>query len=153
MLNLIFQRKKANGKMVISDSRQFFNTNKKAEWFQESYVQKIMEYVDGSKLIDGFCLKDRNGMTVPPEYLSTGAKTAILVWEYPDIIFNMTQCGDNAFQCVAEICRHSDRTELTYRYLPLWAMEGVEIQKDGIAITKELYNEKIDDWLEEIYND
>ncbi len=47
----------------------------------------------------------------------------------------------------------SDRAELTYRYLPLWAMEGVEIQKDGIAITKELYNEKIDDWLEEIYND
>lgn len=152
MLNLIFQRAKTD-KNVIVDSRGFFSINKKIEWFQDPVVKNIMKYVDKIVVKDGFCLENELGMVIPPEYLSTGCKTAILVWEYPDTVFNMTQCGNNAFKCVSDICKYYDRTELTYRFLPFRYLESLQLQKDGIPITLDEYEECVDDWIEEMYND
>lgn len=152
MLNLIFQKAKTD-KTVIVDSRRFFFANKKEEWFQDKVVQNIMWYVDNAKLVEGFCIRDRLGKIVPPEYLSTGCKTAILVWLYPEKVFNMTQCGNNAFKCVSDICVKYDRTELTYRFLPLRFLKNLKLQKDGVDITLDEYDELVDDWLEEIMND
>lgn len=69
------------------------------------------------------------------------------------MVFNMTQCGNNAFKCVSSICKHYDRTELTYRFLPFRYLEPLQLQKDGMPITLEEYEENVDDWLEEMYND
>lgn len=152
MLNLIFQKAKTN-LHFIPDCRLFFSNNKQEEWFKDPFVQEIIKEVDSAELIDGFCIRDRLGKTVPPEYLSSGSKVAILIWKYPDKVFNLTQCGNNAFKFVVDLCRKYDRTELTYRYLPTHLMEGLPLQKDGVDITLEEYDDLVDEWLEEIMND
>lgn len=78
LLNLIFQRAKTD-KNVIVDSRGFFSINKQLEWFQDPVVRNIMQYVDRTSVKEEFCLVNQLGMVIPPEYLSTGCKTAILV--------------------------------------------------------------------------
>ena len=152
MLNLIFQKRKTTMPVYV-DSRTFFSINKKETWFTNKVVQIIMDYVDGTKLVEGFVLKDRLGRIIPPEYLSTGSKTAILIWLYPEIVFNVTQCGDNAFKCVADFCQHCDRTVLTYRYLPERYLSRLDLQKDGTSFELDDYDDLVDGWLEEKYND
>ena len=95
MLNLIFQKRKTTMPVYV-DSRTFFSINKKEFWFTNKVVQIIMDYVDGTKLVDGFVLKDRLGRIIPPEYLSTGSKTAILIWLYPEVVFNVTHKNSNS---------------------------------------------------------
>jgi len=152
MLNLIFQKGKTSMPVYV-DSRNFFSMNKKEEWFTDRIVQTIMDYVDGTVLVSGFVLRDRMGRTIPPEYLSTGCKTAILIWKFPGLVFNVTQCGDNAFKCVADLCEYNDRTVLTYRYLPERYLKRLELQKDGISFSITDYDGLVDGWLEEKYND
>ena len=154
MLNLIYSKLKApNSTTVLTDSRYFFSKQKKAEWFKDPFVQRLMEYVDGTTLVDGFVLKNGKGEIIPPEYLPTGTKTAILVYEFPNLIFNATQIGDNAFLFVSALCKKQDRTLLTYRYLPEFLLEGLELQKDGKPFKLEDYDNIVNDWLDEGYDD
>lgn len=101
-----------------------FQNHCKAEWFKDPFVQHLMKYVGGTTLVDGIVLKNAEGESIPPEYLSTGTKTAILVYEFPNMIFNATQMRDNAFLFVSALCKKQDRTVLTYRYLPEFLLEA-----------------------------
>lgn len=153
MLNLIFCKDKACGKKVIIDSRPYFRQFLKKEWFSDSVVQNIIKLVDNSECMGDYVIKNSAGELIPPEWLSTGVKTAILIWKFPDIIFNLTQCGNNALACVASICKVYERTELTYRYLPWVLLEDIEVRKDNILVDHDKYYENIDSWLEECLND
>ena len=157
MLNLIFQRAKAyNPKDVYFDSRMFFELNKKQEWFEDPFVQRIMKEVDHVTVIQGFVLQAANGNVIPPEYLCTGTKTAICMYEHPELIFNATQMGDNVFCYICELALTQDITVLTYRDLPYNLLKRLDVQKDykPVSFTDAgEYFEKFDEWLEEIYND
>lgn len=149
---MVFHSKAAKGK-VYPNCKHFFSKSKQESWFQDDVIKRIINHVDGATVVEGLVLRDRDGNIIPPEYLSTGCKTAILIWEYPDLVFNVTYCGNNAFACVADICKHYDRTILTYRYLPVELLKDVILQKDYCSISLEEYDDKVEEWLEEIYND
>ena len=154
MINLIFQKSKANGKMVVQDNRAFFRKYYDPKWFDDYVVQNIIYYVDRAEVIMDDILRGFNGKTIIPEQLSTGAKTAILVWKFPDVIFNMSQCGDNAFKCVMDICSDGDdRTEMTYRYLPEKQLRRTKVLKDGKDFDMDDYDDLVDEWLLESLND
>lgn len=157
MLNLIFQKAKAkDSKTVYFDSRMFFELHKKQEWFEDSFVQRIMKEVDHVNVIQGFVLQTKNGDIIPPEYLCTGTKTAICMYECPNLIFNATQMGDNVFCYICEYALDHDITVLTYRDLPYNLLKCLNIQKDYKPVSfvdAGEYFEKFDEWLEEIYND
>ena len=157
MLNLIFQTGKAKDKSkVCVDSRDFFSLHKKKEWFEDHFVRRIIREVDHAEVIRGFVLENDEGEAIPPEYLSTGAKTAICVYEFADMIFNATQMGDNAFKFVIELSRKRDITILVYRDLPYNGLRGISLYKDyekaEYADADEFY-ELMDEWLKEIMND
>lgn len=154
MLNLIYSKLKApSNTIVCTDCRYFFFKQKKTEWFKDPFVQYLMKYVDNTTLVDGFVLKNAKGESIPPEYLSTGTKTAILVYEFPNMIFNATQMRDNAFLFVSALCKKQDRAVLTYRYLPEFLLEGLELHKDGKPFRLEDYDDIVDSWLAEGYDD
>ena len=153
MLNIIFQKAKAKDQdKIIIDSRIFFSVNKKKEWFSDKFVQLIMEKVDRVKVIRDFVLEDEDGNAIPPEYLSTGAKTAICIYKFPDMIFNLTQMGDNALVYALAVSKVTDITALCYRFLPYNLLMKVGFNKDY-----EPYNlsdplefpEDMRQWLEE----
>lgn len=157
MLNLIFQKAKAKDpKTVRVDSRDFFSIEKKVEWFQDPFVQQIIREVDHAECEEGFVLRNEEGVAIPPEYLSTGAKTAICVYEFPDLIFNATQMGDNALNFVLQLSLERDITLLVYRVLPYDSFRDLDVYKDYKKVEFEDWLDfctKIDEWLEEIYND
>lgn len=157
MLNMIFQRAKAKDPdKVIVDSRAFFSLEKKEEWFRDPFVRRILNEVDHVECIDGFVLRNEEGIVMPPEYLSTGSKTAICTYEFPDLIFNATQMGDNAFKFILELSSTRDITVLVYRLLPYMAMRNLQLCKDYVPVhfTDDVdFYDKLDEWLEEIYND
>lgn len=45
------------------------------------------------------------------------------------------------------------RTVLVYRYIPEKYLEGLELQKDYEPFKLEDYDDKFDDWIEEILQD
>lgn len=157
MLNLIFQKAKAKDpKTVRVDSRDFFSIEKKVEWFQDPFVQQIIREVDHAECEEGFVLRNEEGIAIPPEYLSTGAKTAICVYEFPELIFNATQMGDNALNFVLQLSLERDITLLVYRVLPYDSFRDLDVYKDYKKIEFEDWLDfctKVDEWLEEIYND
>lgn len=158
MLNIIFQTAKANNpKSVIVDCRQFFSLYKKVSWFEDPFVQKVMQVIDGVKYISGFVLETKEGIAIPPEYLSTGAKTAICIYEYPEKIFNLTQMGNNVIPFIVDLADSRDITALTYREIPYDYLEG-GFTKDykPVELGEEpdvSYYDLVEKWLEEIYND
>lgn len=155
MLNLIFQRNKAKDpSTVIADCRGFFNLKKEASWFQDSFVQKILESVDGATVIDGFVLRSRTGEVIPVDYLSTGAKVMICIYEFQDLVFNITQMGNNVIPLLIELCSKEDRTVLVYRIIPIYQLSKISLQKDyqDYQVSEDSYDD-VDEWLEEIMND
>lgn len=155
MLNLIFQRNKAKDpSAVIADCRGFFDLKKKASWFQDPFIQKILELIDGATVIDGLVLKSRTGDVIPPDYLSTGAKVMICIYEFPDLVFNITQMGNNVIPLLIELCSKEDRTVLSYRLIPIYQLSEIPLQKDyqNYQVSEDSYDD-VDEWLEEIMND
>lgn len=159
MLNLIFSRYKADDNaLVYDDSRILFTQRKRAEWFQDQYVQRIIKEVDGATVVDGLVLKSRYGQIIPPEYLSTGSQTAICVYEFPDYIFNATQMGDNALYFALKLAVNRNITLLTYRSLPLYWLRELSLQKDYKSLDiAGMDNATVinlfDEWLKEGLND
>ena len=62
--------------------------------------------------------------------MSTGSKTAICVYEFPNDIFNATQMGDNALIFAIRVAMKKDITLLTYHLLPEAWMQEVCTRKD-----------------------
>lgn len=155
MLNLIFQRNKAKDpSTVIADCRGFFNLKKKANWFQDPFVQKILMSIDGATVIDGLVFKSKTGDVIPAEYLSTGTKVMICIYEFPNMIFNITQMGNNVIPLLIELCKKEDRTVLSYRLIPIYQLSKIPLQKDyqDYQVHEDSYDD-VDEWLEEIMND
>ena len=47
---------------------------------------------------------------IPPERLSGGVKTLILIWQVPEKIFNASNCGDN---CAAWLLKMGEERDVT----------------------------------------
>lgn len=117
-------------------------------------MQKILESVDGATVIEGFVLRSRTGEVIPVDYLSTGAKVMICIYEFQDLVFNITQMGNNVIPLLIELCSKEDRTVLVYRIIPIYQLSKISLQKDyqDYQVSEDSYDD-VDEWLEEIMND
>ncbi|MCM1121955.1 MAG: DUF4869 domain-containing protein [Eubacterium sp.] len=58
---------------------------------------KIVEQIDDSKLIGKYRIESKfNGVVLDVDRLSTGCKTVLNVLYFPDKVFCLKECGDNA---------------------------------------------------------
>ena len=155
MLNLIFQTQKAKDPAsVIVDCRNYFNRRKQDSWFEDSFVCEIIGTIDGAEVIQGCVLRNRYGKVIPADYLSTGSKTMICIYQFPDKIFNITQMENNVLPFLMRLCEKEDRTVICYRDIPIYQLSRIRLQKDYVdyVVHEDSYDD-IDEWLEEIYND
>lgn len=59
----------------------------------------IVEKIDASKLIGKYRMKSKfNGVVLDIDCLSTGCKTVLNVMYFPDKVFCIKECGDNALE-------------------------------------------------------
>ena len=73
-------------------------------------AKKIIKDVDDSDVLSGECIKSPVLGQIPPERLSGGVKTLLLMLNEPDKIFNASTCGDNCAKWILEIGKQKDLT-------------------------------------------
>lgn len=75
----------------------FFNQNTVVEI--DDRAGAIVEKIDESKLIGKYQMESKfNGVTLDIDRLSTGCKTVLNVLYFPNKVFCMKECGDNALE-------------------------------------------------------
>lgn len=87
----------------------FFNNTYEDEWITSETSRKMIKDIDGSS--KGPCMIDSPFLgPIPPERLSGGVKTLILMQNDPDHIFNASACGNNCAQWILRLAEQKDIT-------------------------------------------
>ena len=95
----IFKEKKdiPSDKEYVELNDVFFN--QKTVSRIDDKASAIIEKIDASKLIGKYKIESKfNGVTLDIDCLSTGCKTVLNVLYFPDKVFCLKECGDNALE-------------------------------------------------------
>ena len=86
----------------IYNTNVYFKNTYESEWLESELAKKMIQDVDDSESpVLG---------QIPPERLSGGVKTLLLMLNEPDRIFNASTCGDNCAKWILEIAKQKDLT-------------------------------------------
>ncbi len=119
----------------------FFNQNTAARL--DDKAEQIIEQIDGAKLLGRFRMKSKfQGTVLDIDCLSTGCKTVLNVLYFPDKVFCMKECGENAL----EILYHQERGSVysDYAMIP-FDMNPVEVVSGVGRMVVDDY-EKLKEW-------
>ena len=93
----------------------WFKYNYRPEWLKDPFVQEMIRDVDDSEYIDGLVINSPVLGPIPPERLSGGVKTLIMIYKRPDLVFDATSCGQNCAKWLGKIGEREDvRVVLEY---------------------------------------
>ncbi len=94
----------------INYGPDWFKTNYDPEWLKDSFVQKMIKDIDKPDYIDAIVINSPILGPIPPERLSGGVQTLIMIYEKPQLIFDATSCGENCAKWLIEIGKQRDVT-------------------------------------------
>ena len=77
---------------------------------------EMIKEIDKSDVVGPNLIKSPVLGPIPPQTLSGGVKTLIMINQHPDMIFNATHCGDNCSPYLLKIAKNKDIT-INLRYL------------------------------------
>ena len=97
-------------KNSIYNTSVYFKNSYEPEWFDSELAKEIVRDVDHSDVLSGECIQSPVLGQIPPERLSGGVKTLLLMLNEPDKIFNASTCGDNCAKWILEIGKRQDIT-------------------------------------------
>lgn len=90
------------GKDYIELNDLFFNQNTAVKL--DENAKRIIEKIEGTKQIGKFKIKSKfNSTSLDIDCLSTGCKTVLNVMYFPDKIFCLKECGENALEVLFEL--------------------------------------------------
>ncbi|MDY4771642.1 MAG: DUF4869 domain-containing protein [Lachnospiraceae bacterium] len=121
----------------------FFNQN--TVTLIDGRAKKIIETIDEAKLISKYKISSRfNDVALDIDCLSAGCKTVLNVLYYPDKVFCLKECGNNALQVLYDLKKgyvYSD-----YALIP-FDMDSVVVQtKTDKKVVKDY--EELKEWWE-----
>ena len=98
MITIFKNKKDIPGDMnYVELNDVFFNQNTVSRLDDRANV--IVKKIDDSKLIGQYRMESKfNGVTLDIDCLSTGCKTVLNVLYFPDKVFCLKECGDNALE-------------------------------------------------------
>lgn len=106
----------------------WFKYSYETAWFEDPFVQQMIKDVDNTTYVAGGVFDSPVLGPIPPERLSGGVKTLIMIYEMPDKIFDATSCGENCAQSLLEIGKKKDITVNLRYFMPMRGLEPFEIQ-------------------------
>lgn len=110
-------------------------------------AKQIIEQVDEAKLISKFKIESKfNGVTLDVDCLSTGCKTVLNVLYFPDKVFCLKECGDNALEILYNLEQGSVYSD--YAVIP-FGMEQVQVVSASGMIVIDDYEELKEWWSNE----
>lgn len=142
----IFKNKKdiPQEKEYIELNDIFFNQNT-AGRLDERAV-RLIETIDDSKLLSKYKIQSRfDDIALNTDKLSTGCKTVLNVFYYPDKVFCLKECGNNALEVLYDFDKGSVYSE--YAMIP-FEMGGVLVQTSNGESVIDDY-EELKEWWED----
>ena len=106
MLTIIY----GDVKNSIYNTSIYFKNSYEPEWLETDLAKKMIKDVDDSDVVSGECINSPVLGQIPPERLSGGVKTLLLILNEPERIFNASTCGDNCAKWLLEIGKVKDVT-------------------------------------------
>lgn len=110
----------------IYNTNVYFKNTYEPEWIESELAKKMIKDVDDSDVLSGECINSPVLGQIPPERLSGGVKTLLLMLNEPDKIFNASTCGDNCAKWILEIGKQHDLT-INLRHMMSFA-HGIEFE-------------------------
>ena len=96
------------GDNYIFNPDVFFNNTYEDEWITSETSRKMIKDIDGSE-VKGPCIIDSPFLgSIPPERLSKGVKTLILMQNDLEHIFNASACGNDCAKWILEIGKQKE---------------------------------------------
>ena len=106
MLSIIY----GDAPKSIYNTNVYFKNSYEPEWLETDLARRMIQDVDDSEVLSGECITSPVLGQIPPERLSGGVKTLLLILNEPDKIFNASTCGDNCTKWILEIGKIKDIT-------------------------------------------
>lgn len=94
----------------VYNTNVYFKNTYEPEWFETDLAKRMIKDIDDSDVLSGECIQSPVLGQIPPERLSGGVKTLLLMMNEPDKIFNASTCGDNCAKWILEIGKQKDLT-------------------------------------------
>lgn len=100
MITIFKDKKDIPGDMEYVELNDlFFNQNTVS--FIDKQAEEIIDILDNSKLISKYKIYSRfDEITLDIDRLSTGCKTVLNILYYPDKVFCLKECGNNALEVI-----------------------------------------------------
>lgn len=115
----------------------WFQFNYDPSWFADPFVNEMMKAVDKSEYKGGELIVSDVLGPIPPERLSGGLKTLILIYEKPEMMFDATSCGPNCTQWLLRIGQKKN-VSVTLNYIMPMEKDAkitIRILNDGTVVT------------------
>lgn len=99
-----------NMKEAVFNTAVFFKNVYEDQWITDDFDKQMIQDVDKSIVLDSGVIDSPVLGKIPPERLSGGVKTLILIYQMPDKVFNASACGDNCAKWLLKMAETEDRT-------------------------------------------
>lgn len=112
---------------AVYNTSVYFKNTYEDEWILDQHVRQMIEDVDKSIVIDAGVIDSPVLGKIPPEKLSGGVKTLILIDKDDSRIYNASTCGDNCAKWILQMAQDRDIT-INLRHLMRFGKEAFEIK-------------------------
>lgn len=102
---------------VIYNTSVFFNNTYAPEWLADPFAQRMIKSIDKGVVLGSNAIETSVLGVIPPEKLSSGVKTLLLMYFLPDRIYNASNCGDNCAYWILRIGKMHDLTINLYHLM------------------------------------
>lgn len=132
-------------KECITDVKFNFKRYKKKEWFNDSFVRKVIKEIDKSEVIKDEYIESPVFGGISPESLSSGSKALIMMKMVPERVVYATRCGDNCAPLILELAEEQDVTILLHHCM------GFPDKMHAIVVDTNREVFSYDEFIEEYY--
>ena len=80
---------------VIYNTSVYFDNVYSPQWFEDSFAQRVIKSIDKGTVVGPNAIDTKILGIIPPEKLSSGTKTLLLMYFMPQNVYNASNCGDN----------------------------------------------------------
>lgn len=120
-----------------------FNNVFEYEWLDDHFVKEMIKDIDNSIVLSNQCIQSPVLGQIPPEKLSGGVKTCIMLLKEDDFIPDLIVCGENCEKWLSEIFKKKD-CKVTMSGYDL-TFEGYDIR--GICENDNSIINNYNDWI------
>lgn len=102
---------------VVYNTSVYFNNTYSGEWFSDPFAQKMIASVDRGRVLGPNAIETKILGVIPPEKLSSGLKTLLLMYFLPEHVYSVSNCGDNCARWILAIAKKQDITINLYHLM------------------------------------